>query len=150
MKFTVFGKMHSNPSMKINAAVAPVDVNLSAEGGLEGRLGPFGAEIGEIPIHLAIPFLRRRGSSRVVVAAFGGFRIRLEHFHVSIERARFDLNGTIGQNGIRSEIDCKVACSTEMHARGAVSGRVGISHLDLGEQDDEHPGEFHEPHKDHP
>ena len=138
MKFKVFGRMQSCPAIKLDTRIDPLDFNINVKGAFNGKVGPFSADIGEIPIRLAIPFLRRRP----VIASIGGFPIGLDRFQIDVEKAALDLKGVLGLKGIHASVDTAVDCSTEIDLKGDVRGRVGLSHLDLG--DETNPGEHHE------
>jgi hypothetical protein len=133
MKFKVFGRMRSCPSIKLDTDISPLDFKTSINGHFYGELGPFAAKIGEIPIRMTIPFLKHRP----IMISVGGFPVKLDRFQVNVEKAGLDLGGTVGLKGIHASVDSKVDCSTDMDLKGHVAGKVGLSHLDLIE-DEEH------------
>ena len=150
MKFKVYGRMQSCPSIKLETDISPLDFKSYISGHFHGELGPFSAKVGEIPFRLAIPFLRRRP---VVMGSIGGFPIKLDRFQVNVEKAGLDLNGTIGLKGIHASADAKVDCATDVQLQGKVTGKVGLSHLDLGEEEfsehDHGHGHGHDHDHDH-
>ena len=129
MKFTLFGRMQSCPSIGMDAMIDPLDFVTSIKGGFHGELGPFKAHIGSVPIRFAVPFLKRKP----VIASIGGFSIDLHRFRIDVDNAELDLKGIIGLKGIKANVHSKIGCSTEMKLDGKVTGRVGLSHLELGE-----------------
>lgn len=133
MKFKVFGRMQSCPSITLDTTISPLDFETSIHGGFHGELGPFKANIGEIPIRLAIPFLKRKP----VVASIGGFPVSLDRFQVNVNEAGLDLKGVVGLKGIKAKVHSKVECSTEMKLEGRVSGRFDLSDRDLDEECDD-------------
>ena len=133
MKFKVFGRMRSCPSIKLDTDISPLDFKTSINGHFYGELGPFAAKIGEIPIRMTIPFLKHRP----VMISVGGFPVKLDRFQVNVEKAGLDLGGTVGLKGIHASVDSKIDCSTDMDLKGHVAGKVGLSHLDLID-DEEH------------
>ena len=130
MKFSVFGRMQSCPSIDLETRIDPLDFDASIRGHFSGELGPFKVHVGSIPIHLAVPFLKRRP----LIASIGGFSIDLQRFRVDVDKAGLDLKGTLGLKGIKANVQSKIDCSTEMKLDGDVTGRVGLSHLELGEE----------------
>lgn len=132
MKFKVFGRMKSCPAISLDTTINPLDFETSIHGGFHGELGPFKAYIGEIPIRLAIPFLKRKP----IIASIGGFPISLHRFQISVKEAGLDLKGVIGLKGIEAKVHSKIDCSTEMKLEGRVSGRFDLSDHDLDEEDD--------------
>lgn len=132
MKFRLRGKMQSCPAVKFDAKLAPLDFDASVSGALQGKLGPFSVDIGEIPVRLAIPFLKRRALP--VVASVGGLHVGLDSFRIDVENATVNLKGTLGLKGIEAKVDSKIDCETHMAVDGQASGHIGLSHLDLGEE----------------
>lgn len=130
MKFHVLGRMRGDPSINLDASVEPLDFETSIKGVFHGELGPFKAHIGTIPIRMTVPFLKRRP----VMASVGGFCIDLNRFAVDVEKAGLDLRGVVGREGVKAQVRSKVDCTTEVELNGNVSGRVGLSHLDLCEE----------------
>lgn len=131
MKFKVFGRMQSCPGIKLETDIQPLDFKASLNGHFHGELGPFNGYVGEIPFRLTVPFLKR---GPVVMGSVGGFPVKLDRFGVNVEKAALDANGTLGLKGIHASIDSKVDCSTDMDLKGEVTGKVGLSHLELGDE----------------
>jgi len=134
MKFKVFGRMQSCPAIKLETRINPVEFSLGLRGAFNGEVGPFSAHIGEIPIRLRIPFLRRDR----VIASLGRFPITLERFRIDVDNAALEMDGVLGLKGIHAAIDTQVECSTDVKLKGELSGRVGLSHLDFSEPEQEH------------
>ncbi len=134
MKFKVFGRMQSCPSIKLDTRIKPLDFNIGATGSFKGKLGPFSADIGEIPIRLAIPFLKRRP----VIASIGGFPVKLDRFQVDVDKAALELNGVLGLKGIQASVDAQIDCATDIEMKGDMTGRLGLSQLDLGDENTDH------------
>jgi hypothetical protein len=134
MNFKIFGRMQSNPSIKLETEISPLDFGVELRGALSGELGPFSAHIGEIPIKVKIPFLRRER----VVASLGGIPLSLDRFRVDVENAALEASGVVGMKGIRAVVGSQVECATDVQLNGKLSGRVGLSNLDLdGDKPDE-------------
>lgn len=128
------GSMHSNPDCKIDATISPINFESCVDGAFEGSLGNISAEITEVPIKIAIPFMKKR-QKLPVIATIGGFKIKLAPFQIKIEKASLNLSGVFGSKGIEGKMDCKVACKTDVELAGKLSGKVGLAHLDLGDDD---------------
>ena len=141
MKFKTYIRMKSCPSVSMDASISPLDFRTALSGSLSAEAGPFAGEVGEIPIRMAIPFLRRRP----VIASLGAFPLSLERFQVNLEKAEFALQGTLGLQGIDAKMAGKIDCATDMDVKGTVSGKVGLSHLEFGEGETEPIQEVAEP-----
>ncbi len=130
MKFKALGKMTSKPSMRIDTSVEPIKFKVETRGSLEAGIGPVDAEISEFPVRVAIPFMGPR-DELPVVARFGGVRIKLNNFPIKIQSMSFNVDGTMGTEGLQGTMDCKVDCETNMEASGDILGQVS-SQLNLG------------------
>lgn len=134
MNFKIFGRMQSNPAIKLETDISPLEFGMELRGALTGELGPFSAHIGEIPIKLKIPFLRRER----VIASLGGIPLSLNRFRVDVENAVLEASGVVGMKGIHAVVESQVECTTDMQLNGKASGRIGLSSLDLdGDTPDE-------------
>ena len=148
MKFNIYGRMKSCPSIKLDTDINPLDFKASIQGQFQGELGPFHAYIGEIPIRMTVPFLKHKP----VMMSVGGFPIKLDRFAVNVAKAGLDVGGTIGLKGIHARVDSKIDCATDVALKGHVAGKIGLSHLDLADDEghfaEEHEGHFDEKHVD--
>ncbi len=142
MKFWAKGLMKSAPGVKASVEIDPLKVEGSVKGSFKGSVGSISAVVDEIPIRLAVPFMKRR-CRPPVVATIGGFRLKLNPFTVNIEGVSFDIGGVLGTEGIKSTLDCQVACRTEMDVKGGASAKLGRLEFHLGD-DTECDYEFEE------
>ena len=133
MKFKAYARMQSCPSIKLKAKVDSLDFRTSIGGSFHSRLGPFSGHIGEIPIRLTIPFLKHRP----IIASVGDINFNLDSFQLNVENVKMDLKGVLGLKGITTEIDSKIDCNSDINLEGTVQGRIGLSHFDLGDEDNE-------------
>jgi hypothetical protein len=140
MKFKGHARMGSNPSFTVDAKVEPLGFESSLAGAIEGMIGAMAASIGEIPIRLTIPFLKRRGAPPVV-ATVGGIAVKLRPLSVKVGAESLHMKGILGTKGIEGKVGCQVACRTEMEVEGRVGGKLGSVVLQLGSDD-----EFEETH----
>jgi hypothetical protein len=139
MKFKAQGVMKSCPSFTTDVKAGPLDFESTAGARLEGTLGPVDASMDEIPIRLAIPFLRR--TKRPVVASIGGFKVKLNPFGIKVELANVHVKGILGTKGIEVKADARVDCKTDMKLKGELAGKGGVIEINLGDEDldfDEH------------
>ncbi|MBI4377901.1 MAG: hypothetical protein HY578_02265 [Nitrospinae bacterium] len=139
MKFKAQGVMKSCPNFATDVKAGPLDFEITAGARLEGALGPVDASMDEIPIRLAIPFLRR--TNRPVVASIGGFKVKLNPFGIKVELANVNVKGILGTKGIQVKADARVDCKTDMKLKGELAGKGGVIEVNLGDEDldfDEH------------
>lgn len=133
MKFKTQGRMRSSPNFKVDADVHPIGIDSTIAGSFEGGVSAIAASIGEIPVKVAIPFLKRK--EKTLIASIGGFKIKLNPFHIKVDNAKVHVKGTLGPDGIKGRLDCQVACRTDVDMSGEVTGKPGIFKLDLGEEE---------------
>ncbi len=136
MKFKAYGRMQSAPTVELDAKIDPLKLDTTAGGSLQGQVGPFVARVGEIPIRVTVPFLRRR---RPVLASVGGFRIKLDAVQLEVASAAVDIKGVVGADGIDMKANAKVDCDTDMKVKGWASGQVNLPTVDLGEEPEPEP-----------
>lgn len=134
MKFKARGTMESTPGFKSKLRMDPVQFDTSASGSLKLAVSPLSAKVGEIPIRLAIPFMKPRRRIPVVMS-LGSFRIKIDRFKIKVRGISVDLGGTIGTKGVAAEVDCDVTCRTEMEVAGKVPLKLGSIKVNLAEEE---------------
>lgn len=132
MKFKSKATMRSNPDFSIDARIEPIDSDISVDGSCDFAVSSISAAVSEIPIRVAIPFLKRRHRNQVV-ASIGGFKVELEPFSVKVDAMSMRLSGIFGSKGINCNMNCKVNCRTEMEMTGGLSGKVGKLEIDFSD-----------------
>jgi hypothetical protein len=134
MKFDSHLKMRSHPGFKTEAAVEPIAFRASAKGAFNCEVSSIVVDVDEIPISLAVPFLRR--VEQIVIGKIGGFSIKLNPFQAQVESHGGEIDGVLGTKGIRGKLNGKVDCETDMNAKGIITGRLGTAVLTLEPDDD--------------
>jgi hypothetical protein len=133
MKFSAFGLMKSTPGFTMVNKIDPVDIDAKLSGGLKAQVGEISVAIGEVPVKVRIPFLRRRRNT-IVIGSVGGTHVKVDPVSLSIDEIAVSFAGILGKagKGITVKTDAKVDCRTEMEARGDACGRIGLGSVDLG------------------
>ena len=134
MKFNVNALMRSHPEIDVQGKLEPLAVDLGFEGGLSAVVGAISGAVGEIPIRIRIPFLRR---GNLTVASLGGFTVNLHPIGVDVRNAHLKGQAIIGRDGIAGEGRCAVRCETEMNAKGTFVGKAGNIRLNFEGDEDE-------------
>ena len=134
MKFKTHVAMQSYPDFNIETRLDPVDFNTSIQGSCEGAVSSISVTVDEIPIRVAVPFLKRR-EKMPVLASIGGLKITLSPFQVKAEGMAVQLQGVLGTKGITGKMDGKVNCKTEMEMDGRFSGKVGNFMVKLSDEE---------------
>ncbi|PXF58383.1 MAG: hypothetical protein C4B58_06660 [Deltaproteobacteria bacterium] len=135
MNFKAHATMESYPAFKTKIRMDPMHFDTSALGSFECAVGSISATIGEVPIRLAIPFMKP-GSKLPLIASVGGFRIKLDPFEAKFKGIHLQLSGAIGTKGLEGKMDCDVSCKTEMDVAGKLPVKIGAIKVSLSEEDD--------------
>jgi hypothetical protein len=133
MKFQARGNMRSSPGFTLRNQVQPFSCSAQIKGGLEAGIGEVRLGVGEVPIKLRIPFLKRRRPV-LVIGTIGPASIQLDPFTCSVKDLA--IGGEVqfgGKQGLVVMTEGKVACSTEMTADGLLSGALSLGQVHLGD-----------------
>jgi hypothetical protein len=128
MKFNVRALMRSNPEIDFQGKLEPLAVDCGFEGGLSAVIGAISGSVGEIPIRLRIPFLKR---GNLTVASVGGFTVKTHPIDVDVRRAHLNGRAVLGPEGIAGAGRCAVRCETEVDAKGTFVGKAGNIRLNF-------------------
>lgn len=126
--------MESCPGFSVQVKTEPLAFSTQANGSLVGQVSSIAVRVGEIPINLAIPFLRRKGGAHRV-ASIGSFGISLSPFTVSVEGANVQLEGILGTKGLSSHLEGKVDCKSKLNFNGKLFGKIANCSVDFPEDD---------------
>ena len=127
--------MESKPELHLQATTGPVAFKTKARGALTGKVSAIVLRVSEIPIHVAVPFSRRRGGLHQM-AAIGSFGIKVAPFSVSVEGAEFQLVGVLGQkDGIKTTVEGRVCCQSKLKVEGKLYGKIAGASLELPEEE---------------
>ena len=143
MKFKGFGLMKSSPGFTMDNHIGPLDFSTSAKGSVKAELGAVHVKIGEIPVKMRIPFLKRRHHHLIEIGSLGGVTLSMDPVALKLDEINLALHGTLGQRekGVNVHSELKVACETQMEAAGTVAGAMKLGSIDLGEEHEmEMPG----------
>jgi hypothetical protein len=130
LRFKSHAVVQGRPELKLRAEAGPLAFKAGAEGSVKASLGPIDATVGEIPLLLAIPFLRSGGSLRKV-GAIGAFGVRIEPFQVAAEGFGVRFDGVLGSEGMACDLHGTMACKLEMDVVGTLPGKVAKASLEL-------------------
>ena len=133
MKFKAHAAMKSCPDFTINTEMNPLPFETSMSGAFEGTIGSISVKLDEIPIRMAIPFMKPRGRLPVI-AAIGGFKMKLQPFNIKIDNAAVHLKGQLGDKALRCKMEGKVNCQTEVDMNGKLAGKSGTIKFELDEE----------------
>jgi hypothetical protein len=134
MNFKARGRLQVNPEMAAKVKIEPLRFETGVAGSCECRIGAISAHIGDVRIRAAVPFLKPR-RKLPLMATVGGFRIRLKPVDIRCGTDGIEIAGILGLDGIRSEVDARLACQLEGDAEGQLPMKSGRLHFDLEESE---------------
>ncbi len=134
MKFVSRAVMEGNPEFKIQMESGPVAFQSSATGALKAEVSAITARVDEIPIRVSIPFLPQHYGPQMV-AAIGGFGIKVNPFSVAVEAASINFEGVLGTDGVKCDLQASVGCKTTIKMDGKLFGKIANIALELPEED---------------
>jgi hypothetical protein len=132
MKFQARGNMRSQPGFTLANKVNPFSLSAQLKGSVAGEVGAVKLAIGEVPIKLRIPFLKRCHPV-LVIGTIGPVSVRLDPFTCSVKD--LTLTGDVwvgGKEGLAVMTEGKVTCSTDMAVDGVVTGNFSLGQVNLG------------------
>jgi len=122
MIFKSHATIAANPDITMRAHIDTLDVEFAGEAGLDIVTGEIELHVTEIPLHLTIPFLRRR---RVVAGTLGPFRVKVNPAQLSVRTTGVHVEGAIGgENGIDGTVHCQGKCQAEIDLVGQSPGKI--------------------------
>jgi hypothetical protein len=105
-----------NPDVKLHARTQAVEFAARGGGTVDVMTGPIDAEVGVVPVRVALPFMPGR---RVVLASFGPFRFAMKPIKLSIHSGDLQVSGKIGgEEGIDARVELQGKCRAEIEAAG--------------------------------
>ncbi|MCP4711486.1 MAG: hypothetical protein GY869_22945 [Planctomycetes bacterium] len=116
--------MKSNPDFKLNARLESVGFKTSVQGSGEATIDSVSLNVGEIPIRVAIPFLKPRGKYPILTS-IGPFDVKISPIELKLKAAKVELDGVLGTKGIAAKMEGKVNCETDLKLAGCAAGKVG-------------------------
>lgn len=126
----------ANPDIELRVHGHPVEFSLRGGGKLGVTTSPIHADVGSVPVHVAMPFMRGR---RVMLATFGPFHFTMKPITFSIHSEDVRVEGKIGgEEGIDGRVDIKGKCRGEIEVMGE-SAVKAVKAAFEGVFEDEHP-----------
>jgi hypothetical protein len=140
MKVKGFATVDGHPEAKGKFSLNPIHFETSVHANMDLHVGSISAEISEVPIRLAIPFMKRKARKLMVIGSVGGIKVRLEPLRVTAERLSLDMEGVLGTKGIEGQAEGEMSCESRVKGKGLLEGTIVIPPI-IFKEDDESEGE---------
>jgi len=122
MNFNSHVNVALNPDVKLRARTKAVEFAIRSAGALKIEAGRIHAEIGVVPVSIALPFMAGR---RVVLARVGPFRFVVKPVACTVECAELGVQGKLGgEEGIEATAELVGKCRAEIEATGETDVKV--------------------------
>jgi hypothetical protein len=104
----------AHPDINVRTRMDPLEVKIDGEASFALVTGDIHFRVDEIPVNVAIPFLRRR----VVMGSIGPFGVHVRPFEAQVRAFGFDAQGVLGREGSEVELHGTGHCKAEVEVSG--------------------------------
>jgi hypothetical protein len=112
-------KFFGHPDLNLRLRMKPLQFEFASQGAIALSIGDVRLHFEEIPLHLRIPFLRRR----VVAGSVGPFGVHLKPVEANVRAMGMDTRGVIGRDDSEFDIHGAGACKAEIEISGKLPER---------------------------
>ena len=103
-----------HPDLKLKVRMNPLDFEVASQGAFTLVIGDVRMHFDEIPLHLRVPFLRRR----VLAGSVGPFGLHIKPFEAQIRALGMETRGVFGRDGAEFDLHGTGACKAEIEVSG--------------------------------
>lgn len=107
-------KFAGHPDLTLKVRMKPLDFEVASEGAFALAIGDVRMHFDEIPLHLRVPFLRRR----VLTGSVGPFGVHIKPFEAKISALGLKTRGVFGRDGAEFDFHGTGACKAEVEVSG--------------------------------
>ena len=107
-------KFAGHPDLTLKVRMKPLDFEVASEGAFALAIGDVRMHFDEIPLHLSVPFLRRR----VLTGSVGPFGVHIKPFEAKISALGLETRGVFGRDGAEFDLHGTGACKAEVEVSG--------------------------------
>ena len=111
----------AHPDLRLHAHMDRMEFALHGGATLSLKTQEICIDIAAVPLHLAIPFRRRR----VIAGSLGPVHLTVRPAEASLHVTEAHTTGTLGgERGIAGELQVKGDCKADIHVEGDAPGRI--------------------------
>jgi len=107
----------AHPDVNLQLKIKPVDFQIGGEASLSLATGDIRFRVEEIPIHIAIPFLRRR----VNLGSVGPFGVNVKPFEAKLQALGVNARLMFGKECAEANIHATGNCKAEIDVDGELA-----------------------------
>jgi len=106
-------EFEGHPKLAARVRMKPFQFEVASRGAFEFSVGDVHLHFDEIPIHLRIPFLRRR----VLAGSIGPFGVRMKPLEARVRAAEVVTHGVLGGKESGLDLNLDGACRASIEVR---------------------------------
>ena len=113
-------EVSAHPDISLRLKTKPVEFKIGGEASFALTTGDIHVRVDEVPVTMAIPFLRRR----VVVGSLGPFGVHVRPFEAQMRAFGIDARGVLGREAGEAELAVIGNCKAEIEMSGKLPGKA--------------------------
>jgi hypothetical protein len=110
----------AHPDINLRVKMKPFEFQVGGEASFSLATGDIHFRVEEIPVHIAIPFLKRR----VAAGSVGPFGVHVKPFEARLDASGIDARGVLGKECAEAELHAVGNCTAEIELSGRLADKV--------------------------
>jgi hypothetical protein len=110
-------EVSAHPDLTLRLRMKPVEFRIGGEASFALTTGDIHIRLDEVPVNMAIPFLRRR----VVVGSIGPFGVHVRPFEAQVRAFGVDAHGVLGMEPGETDLNVTGNCKAEIEISGKLA-----------------------------
>ena len=107
----------AHPDVNLRVKMKPFEFEIGGEGSFTLTTGDTHFSVEEIPVRVAIPFLKRR----VIAGSVGPFGVHIKPFEAQFRAFGIDARGVFGKETAEAEVHVTGNCKAEIELSGTLA-----------------------------
>jgi hypothetical protein len=110
----------AHPDINLRVKMKPFEFQVGGEASFSLATGDIRVRVEEIPVYLAIPFLKRR----VTAGSVGPFSVHVRPFEAKFHASGIDARGMLGKECAEAELHALGNCKAEIEVSGKLANQA--------------------------
>jgi hypothetical protein len=120
MNAKTFISVAAHPDIKLRVKTQPFEFQVGGEASFSLATGDIHVRFEEIPLYIAIPFLKRR----VAAGSVGPFGVHVKPFEARLHASGIDARGVLGKECAEAELHAAGNCKAEIEVSGKLADKA--------------------------
>ena len=113
-------KVAAHPDVNFRVRMKPFEFELGGQASFALTTGDIHVRFDEIPVSVAVPFLRRH----VIAGSVGPFGVHIRPFEAQFRAFGLDARGVLGREDAEADVHAKGDCKAEIEISGKLAEAV--------------------------